>query len=321
MRLWTGRLALEASAGSSSFRPMSVPFVHHPAYDALFDEAHRFPMSKFSRIAEILREDDLVGANGFHMPAPALLNWLELAHDAPYVEAVVTQTVSPAMEKAIGFPVDEKVAMRSRCATGGTVLAARLALDQGLACNTAGGSHHASRTGGAGFSVFNDVAVAAAVLLEDGDVGRVLVFDCDVHQGDGTARIFAEDPLVFTLSMHGEKNYPMEKAVSDLDVPLPDRMEDDAYLALLPELLETALDRARPDIVFYNAGVDPHLDDRLGRLALTDAGLAERDRRVIGFFRERGIPLAGVIGGGYSRDIDALARRHTILHRVAAEFA
>ncbi|KTR03574.1 histone deacetylase [Aureimonas ureilytica] len=298
---------------------MPLPLVHHPAFDALFDEAHRFPMRKFTRLAEILVEDGLV-PRGFHEPAPAPVEALELAHDPAYVEAVLTQRVSPTIEKAIGFPVDARVALRSRCATGGTLLAARLALDTGLACNTAGGSHHASRTGGAGFSVFNDVAVAAAALLHEGTLGRVLVFDCDVHQGDGTARIFAGDPLVYTLSMHGERNYPQEKAQSDCDVPLPDGMEDEAYCALLPDLLQHALTQARPDIVFYNAGVDPHRDDRLGRLSLSDDGLAERDRRIIGFFRDRFIPVAGVIGGGYSRDIETLARRHTILHRVAAEF-
>ncbi|WP_182084783.1 histone deacetylase [Aureimonas sp. ME7] len=298
---------------------MPLPLVHHPAFDAEFDAAHRFPMRKFTRLAEILVEDGLV-PTGFHQPVPALENWLELAHDPAYVAAVLHARVGGATEKAIGFPVDERVALRSRCATGGTVLAAELALEHGLACNTAGGSHHAAREGGAGFSVFNDVAVAAGVLLSQGSVGRVLVFDCDVHQGDGTARIFQDDAAVFTLSVHGERNYPHPKATSDLDVALPDATGDEAYLALLPELLERAMREARPDIVFYNAGVDPHIDDRLGRLALSDRGLAERDRRVIGFFREHGIPLAGVIGGGYSRDIETLSRRHTILHRVAAEF-
>lgn len=299
---------------------MSLAIIHHPAFDAQFDAAHRFPMSKFTRLAEILVEDGLV-PTGFFQPIPAPESWLELAHAPAYVDAVLTKRVDKATEKEIGFPVDARVAMRSRCATGGTVLAARLALERGLACNTAGGSHHAAREGGAGFSVFNDVAVAASVLIADGEVGRVLVFDCDVHQGDGTARIFADDPAVFTLSIHGERNYPHPKAVSDLDLGLPDGTGDGEYLSLLPDLLQTALERSRPDIVFYNAGVDPHVDDRLGRLSLTDEGLAERDRRVIGYFRERGIPVAGVIGGGYSRDIEALARRHSILHRVASEFA
>jgi acetoin utilization deacetylase AcuC-like enzyme len=298
---------------------VALAIVHHPAFDAQFDEAHRFPMSKFTRLAAILVEDGLA-PNGFFQPIPAPEGWLELAHDAAYVDAVLTQRVDKATEKAIGFAVDERVARRSRLATGGTVLAARLALERGLACNTAGGSHHAARQGGAGFSVFNDVAVAACVLIADGDVGRALVFDCDVHQGDGTARIFADDHAVLTVSIHGERNYPHPKAVSDIDLGLPDGTGDDAYLAVLPDLLQTAYDRARPEIVFYNAGVDPHIEDRLGRLSLTDAGLAERDRRVIGFFRDRGVPVAGVIGGGYSRDIEALSRRHTILHRVASEF-
>ena len=299
---------------------MAVPFIHPPAFDANFDPRHRFPMSKFSRLAEILVEDGVVGPAGYHVPAPALPGWLRLAHDPRYVDQVLFAAVPPAIEKAIGFKVDEKVAMRSRCATGGTVLAGRLALAEGLACNTAGGSHHAGRDGGAGFSVFNDVAVAACVMLADGDVSRILVVDCDVHQGDGTARIFAEEPRVFTLSIHAERNYPSEKVRSDLDVGLADGLGDGDYLFALGGALDAAWQRSRPDLVFYNGGVDPHRDDRLGRLSLTDAGLAERDRRVLGFFRQRGVAVAAVIGGGYSRDIEALARRHSILHRVANEF-
>lgn len=299
---------------------MSIPIVHHPAFDAHFDTGHRFPMAKFSRLAAILVEDGVVPAGGFHVPAPALPAWLRLAHDPLYVDQVLRRTVPAAIEKAIGFVVDERVSMRSRCATGGTVLTARLALAEGLACSTAGGSHHARREGGAGFSVFNDVAVAAALLLAGGDAARILVVDCDVHQGDGTARIFADEPRVFTLSLHAAKNYPHEKAQSDWDVALADGTGDAAYLDALRSALRTAHDTARPDFVFYNAGIDPHEEDRLGRLALSDHGLAERDRTVIGFFRDRGISVAGVLGGGYSRDIDTLARRHTILHRVAREF-
>jgi len=300
---------------------MPVPFVHHPAYDAAFDPAHRFPMRKFSRLAEILIEDGLVGPSGFRVPEPASRETLIRAHDPAYVDMILSGAgVSRDWERRIGFPVDQKVARRSAAAMGGTLLAARLALEGGLACNTAGGSHHAGPDGGAGFSVFNDVAVASLQLLHEGAVERVLVFDCDVHQGDGTARIFERDSRVFTLSIHGENNYPYDKARSDLDVGLPDGTDDAGYLAILPELLHRTAAHARPDIVFYNAGVDPHADDRLGRLSLTDAGLAERDRRVIGTWRGRGVPVVGVIGGGYSRDIEVLSRRHTILHRVAAEF-
>lgn len=300
---------------------MSLPIVHHPAFDAHFDEAHRFPMSKFSRLAQILVEDGLSGPNGFYIPAPALPAWLQLAHDARYVDQVLGANVPAETEKAIGFRVDPAVALRSRTATGGTVLTARLALGEGLACNTAGGSHHASASGGAGFSVFNDVAVASRVLLADGDVSKILIVDCDVHQGDGTARIFEDEPRVFTFSVHGEKNYPPVKAVSDLDLPLPDRTGDAAYLEALMPALQSAFMRSKSDLVFYNAGVDPHEADRLGRLSLSDRGLAERDKRVIGFFRDKAIPVACVIGGGYSRDIETLARRHSIIHRTAIEFA
>ena len=303
------------------FGPMTIPIIHHPAFDANFDANHRFPMSKFSRLAEILVEDGIVSSGGYQVPAPAPAAWLRLAHDPLYVDQVMFCAVPPAIEKAIGFKVDERVALRSRAATGGTVLAARLALEHGLALNTAGGSHHSHRTGGAGFSVFNDVAVAASVLIADGDVDRILVVDCDVHQGDGTARIFEGNPRVFTMSIHAGRNYPHDKATSDLDVPLSDGVGNEAYLAALTEAVLHVAAHFDPQIVFYNAGVDPHAADRLGRLALNDAGLAERDRRVIGFFRDRAVPVAGVIGGGYSRDIEALARRHSILHRTAQEFA
>lgn len=296
------------------------PIVHHPAYHAEIPEGHRFPMGKFRRLAEVLAEEGLVAPGGFVVPALAPDGWLRLAHDGAYVDQVVTATVPDRIAREIGFPMTEAVTTRARAATGGTVLAARLALDHGLALNTAGGSHHARRAHGAGFCVLNDVAVAAAVLLADHDVRRVAVIDLDVHQGDGTADVFAGDERVFTVSVHAERNYPVRKVPSSLDVGLPDGVGDADYLAMLAELLPAVLDRARADVVFYNAGVDPHADDRLGRLALSDAGLAERDRRVIGAVRERGLPLVGVVGGGYEADVDRLARRHAILHRTAAEF-
>lgn len=214
----------------------------------------------------------------------------------------------------------ESVGRRARCATAGTVLTALLALEHGIACNTAGGSHHARRAHGAGFCVFNDVAVAIRLLQADQTIDRALVIDLDVHQGDGTAEIFADDPSVFTLSVHAARNYPVRKVPSSLDVALDDGIGDAAYLTVLREVLPEALRRFRPDIVFFNAGVDPHADDRLGRLALSDAGLEARDRIVISTVRDAGLPLAGVLGGGYSIDIDRLARRHATLHRVAAQF-
>ena len=295
--------------------PCYLPVVHHPAYDARFDPAHRFPMGKFGMLARVLREEGLV-PDGFRVPGVASAPWVGRVHDPAYVERVLAARCTPAEEKRIGFPVDERVARRSRRATAGTWLTGRLALAHGLACNTAGGSHHAGPEGGAGFCVFNDVAVAATALLETGDAARIAVLDLDVHQGDGTARIFAREPRVLTVSMHAARNYPDEKAASDIDVALPDGTGDGAYLDALEALLPRVLAFA-PDLVFYNAGVDPHGGDRLGRLAMTDEGLARRDRRVLRYLRERDVPVAGVLGGGYGRDLRALASRHATLHREA----
>ncbi|MBT9292028.1 histone deacetylase family protein [Prosthecodimorpha staleyi] len=297
-----------------------LPIVHNPHYDAEFPPGHRFPMAKFRRIAEILVEDGLAAAGAFHVPAEAPAGWIGLAHDPAYVDQVFGAAVPDRIAREIGFAMTPRVARRARTASAGTVMTGRLALEFGLACNTAGGSHHARREQGSGFCVFNDVAVAIRVLQADGLIGRALVVDLDVHQGDGTAAIFAGDGSVFTLSMHAERNFPARKVPSDLDIGLADDTSDEAYLAALTAALPDAIDRHRPDIVFYNAGVDPHVEDRLGRLALSDAGLAERDRRVIGTVRDRGLPLACVLGGGYQDDIDRLARLHTIIHRVAREF-
>ena len=217
-------------------------------------------------------------------------------------------------------PRPRPLVRRSWLAVGGTVLTARLALRHGLACHLAGGTHHAFPLHGSGFCIFNDCAVAARVLLAEGLVHRLLVVDLDVHQGDGTAAIFAGDPQVFTFSMHGASNFPLQKQTSDLDLPLEDGLEDGAYLAVLGRTLPDLLTQVRPDLVLYNAGVDPHRDDRLGRLGLSDAGLHRRDWMVIEACLKRGIPVATVIGGGYDA-LAALVERHTLVVRAAHELA
>ncbi|MCG6857525.1 MAG: histone deacetylase [Salaquimonas sp.] len=300
---------------------MSLAVVHNPVFQANFPEGYRFPMPKSGAIAEMLVMDGIVAEGGFHTPGPASPDWIALAHDRRYVDQVLSANVPDAISRQIGFAIDETMASRARHAGAGTVLAARLALDHGIAASTAGGGHHAKRTHGAGFCVFNDVGIAASLLLAEGTIETALVFDCDVHQGDGTADIFRNEKRVATVSIHAEKNYPARKEQSDLDVGLPDATDDETYLEALKDTLARSMQLITPDIVFYNGGVDPHRDDRLGRLALSDEGLAERDKQVIGFFRDRGIPIAGVMGGGYSADVEEVARRHTILHRVAAEFA
>lgn len=299
---------------------MALPIVHHPHYNVEIARNRRFPGGKFRRLAEILSAENLSGPAGFQIPEPLEAESIVRAHDDDYVQRVLTGTLPTSIEKEIGFPVRESVAFRARCASAGTLLAARIALANGIACNTAGGGHHARRGQGAGFCVFNDVGVATHALLTSGEIERALIVDCDVHQGDGTADVFADNPEVFTLSIHAEKNYPVRKRASDLDIGLPDGTGDEDYLSTLRAVLPDVMDRHRADIVFFNAGVDPHHQDTLGRLALSDNGLRERDRFVIGTAREMELPVACVVGGGYSDDIEALAQRHAGLYRVAAEF-
>ena len=293
--------------------------VHHPAFSAEMPPGHRFPMDKFRVLAERLLAEGIVAPNGYHQPEPADFDLVAGVHDPDYVRMIFEADAPPEMARRIGIPITPSVATRSRAAVGGTLLTARLALERGIACNTAGGSHHAARDYGSGFCTFNDVAVAARRLLDEGAVRQVLVVDLDVHQGDGTAFIFHHEPCVFTWSVHAAKNFPVRRAASDLDVDLADGTEDRDYLAVVAAHLPELLREVRPNLVFYNAGVDPHRDDRLGRLALSDAGLATRDRYVLSACREAGVPVAGVIGGGYGADVDALADRHAHLHREAAK--
>jgi acetoin utilization deacetylase AcuC-like enzyme len=301
------------------------PLVHHPHYRAalpVFEGAadHALPINKFHRLAEILTAEGLA-PEGFHTPEPASETLLCGAHDPAYVRRVLDFALPPEMQRRIGLPMTEEIVRRARAVCGGTLLAARLALAHGIACNTAGGSHHAGPDFGAGYCIFNDVAIAAQALLTEGAVRQILVVDLDVHQGDGTALIFQDERRVFTFSMHAEKNFPARKAKSDLDIGLDDKLQDAVYLAILQEHLPALLDRLKPDLVFYVAGVDPHQDDRLGRLCLSDEGLTARDRYVIETCRGRGAPIVGVLGGGYDRDIDRIAHRHATLHRAAAAVA
>ena len=298
---------------------MALPIVHHPAYVAPMPAGHRFPMGKFGRLMAYLLAERIVAPAQGHMPALAPPEWLALAHAPAYVHAVLSQSLDQVAARRIGLPITREVATRSRAANGGTLLTARLALEHGLTCNTAGGSHHAFAAYGSGFCVFNDVAVASCVLLREGLVERILVVDLDVHQGDGTAAIFLDDPRVFTLSMHCRTNFPLRKQTSDLDLALDAGLEDGPYLALIAEHLPGLLEDVRPDLVFYNAGVDPHVDDRLGRLALTERGLWRREHLVLETCLNGGVPVAGVVGGGYAADLDQLARLHAILPQVATQ--
>ena len=245
-----------------------------------------------------------------HAPEPMPRHWMEAVHCPAYVEEVFTATVPRAKERRIGFPVTPHIRDRVRHTNGGTWLAAKLALVHGYAANSAAGSHHALHDTGAGYCVFNDLAVAAHRLIAEGDAARILIVDLDVHQGDGTASLTALREDIFTLSIHAEKNFPVRKARSTLDINLPDRVDDDGYMEALDRHLPQVISEFAPAMVLYQAGVDPHEGDKLGRLALSDDGLERRDRFVVAQARQCGLPIASALGGGYGEDQRAVARRH-----------
>ena len=276
-------------------------------------------MPKFQLLRDLLVRDRVITTHQIYPPGAPPTDWLELVHDPDYVQAYCNGTLNPKAQRRIGLPWSEGLVKRTCTAVGGTILTAKLALQHGIACNTAGGTHHAFPSYGSGFCIFNDLAIAIKVLQAQRLIRTALIVDLDVHQGDGTAFIFRDDPSVFTFSMHCGVNFPGRKQQSDLDVPLPENMGDQAYLAKLRSHLPILLERLQPDLVMYDAGADVHKDDRLGKLALSDQGVFERDRTVLQTCKDGGYPVACVIGGGYGEDMDALIYRHSYLHRAAKE--
>ena len=297
---------------------MDLPLVYHPNYVAPIANTNRFPMEKFRSLYEMLLMDEVARPEQFFRPELPDLEAIALVHDREYVDAYWQGTLEAKAQRRIGLPWSPELAYRTRIAVGGTLLTARLALAHGLACNTAGGTHHAFPSYGSGFCIFNDLAIASRVLLKERLVQKILIVDLDVHQGDGTALIFQDEPKVFTFSMHCQINFPSIKQISDRDVPLREGMEDDEYLRTLADYLPDLLSEIKPDLVLYDAGVDPHIGDRLGKLALTDAGIYRRDMQVLSTCVSQGFPVASVIGGGYCEDMRSLVYRHSLLHRAAS---
>lgn len=297
---------------------MDLPLVYHPKYVAPMPTGHRFPMMKFQKLYDLLLKDSVADPSQFHRPQRAPDKWIDLVHTPDYRYAYTTGTLDPKAQRRIGLPWSPDLADRTCIAVGGTILTAQLALQHGLACNTVGGTHHAFPEYGSGFCIFNDIAIAIRTVQHLNLAKTVLIIDLDVHQGDGNALIFQDDATVFTFSMHCEKNFPLRKQVSNLDIPLPIGLEDDDYLQTLDHHLPDLLSEIQPDLVFYDAGVDSHVGDRLGKLALTDTGLFKRDMQVLSACISQGYPVACVIGGGYSKDLDAIAYRHSLLHRAAS---
>lgn len=298
---------------------MPLPLVYHDDYSPPLPPGHRFPMEKFRLLRDHLVDSGLTRDEFLRRPQPCPADILALAHDRGYIERYCSGDMSREELRRLGLPWSPALARRTLLAVGGSLLAAELALEHGLACHLAGGTHHAHYDHASGFCIFNDLAVIARYLLESGRVGRVLIFDCDVHQGDGTARILEGVPDAVTVSLHCEQNFPTRKAQSDWDIPLLKGMGDADYLKVVDDTLNYLLPLYQPDLVLYDAGVDVHRDDALGYLALTDAGLAARDEAVLRHCLERDIPVVGLIGGGYDKDRHVLARRHGILHHCAAK--
>jgi acetoin utilization deacetylase AcuC-like enzyme len=278
---------------------------------------HRFPVEKYAMLRERVVAEGIVQPELVMDPAAATDEMLRLVHTADYVERFVRGDMSEAELRRLGFPWSAALVERSRRAVGGTVAAARHALVHGTAMNLAGGTHHAFPDHGEGFCVFNDVAIAIRLLRAEGAIRRVAVIDLDVHQGNGTHAIFADDDDVFTFSMHGRRNYPFEKVAGTMDIDLEDGTEDAEYLRLLADALPRVLRAAQPDLVVYLAGADPHEGDRLGRMKLTFAGLARRDGMVLESCREVGLPVAVVIAGGYGRRIEDTVAVHVATARIA----
>lgn len=273
---------------------------YHPDYRVYLPPTHPFPMGKYPLLYQRLLDDGTVRTDDVMTPDEAPLEWLERVHTREYLERVATGTLSAAEVRRLGVPWSAHLWRRSRLATHGTYLAARAALVEGLAGNLAGGTHHAYPDHGEGFCVLNDVAIAIRQLRVEGHVGRVLVVDLDVHQGNGTAAIFADDADTYTFSMHGERNYPLAKERSSLDVGLPDGLDDDAYLIALRDALPRAIRESRAELAFYLGGVDVAAGDRYGRFRLSDDGIRAREACALGMLRDAGIPVAITLAGGYA---------------------
>jgi acetoin utilization deacetylase AcuC-like enzyme len=283
-------------------------------------EGHRFPMKKYALLRERVVESGLGGNGRMKVPAAATDEELATVHEEGYLARVSGGTLSPQEIRKIGFPWSPELVERSRRSVGGTLAASRAALDEGLAMNLSGGTHHAFPGHGEGFCVFNDVAVAARVLLNEKAVRRIAVLDLDVHQGNGTAFIFRGNPAVFTFSLHGANNFPFRKEPSDLDVELPDGADDAEYLEAATKGVEVALEQSDSQLAFYLAGADPWKGDRLGRLSVSKGGLEERDRLVFSACRERDIPVAVVMSGGYAPRIEDTVDIHLATVRTAVTF-
>ena len=290
-----------------------LPIVNHPDYVAQIGDDHRFPIKKFGELIKLLQKKNIATTQNTFQPSEVSKQTLLNIHSEEYINKINNLSLDKDEIRKLGFPLVKSVRRRSFVATGGTVLASKLAVKHKLACNTAGGSHHAFPNEGNGYCVFNDVAVAASYLKKKFKFKKILILDLDVHQGDGTAKIFENDDNVFTVSIHSKKNYPSKKQNSNIDIELEDGIDDEIYLNIVNQLLQRIKD-FQFDFVFYVAGVDVHFEDRLGKLNITETGIKKREELVINNFFKKNIPLCGVLGGGYNHNFEQLINLHSVLH-------
>ena len=296
-----------------------LPLVYHPNYSFEFDPNHRFVMSKFADLYQHLVQTGYVNHNIFK-PLRASISELEKVHCSRYLHQLNQNTLDEKASRRIGLPWSEQLMARTFIEAQGTLLTAQLALKNGIACHLAGGTHHAHYDFGSGFCMVNDLAYTATSLIDSGDITNVLIFDLDVHQGDGTAAILQHHPYIFTCSIHCEKNFPFRKSQSDLDIGLAICMQDDAYLALIESTLRSLIADLNPSLVLYDAGVDIWQHDGLGKLDISWQGIEKRDHTVLSVCQRLGVPVVTVIGGGYDKDPQRLSQRHSIVVQQAAQF-
>ncbi len=301
------------------FETIMLKIAYAPIYRYELPSGHRFPMEKYDILPEQLLHEGTASQENFFEPVPLSAEAILLTHTAEYWEKLQQQSLSAKEIRAIGFPMTPRLVERGRYIAAGTLQCARFAMEYGVSLNIAGGTHHAFSDRGEGFCVFNDIALAANCLLAEGTVKKILVVDLDVHQGNGTAEIFAGNPRVFTFSMHGAKNYPLRKEQSDLDIGLPDGTEDGPYLRILSETLPRLIEEVQPELIFYQSGVDVLESDKLGRLNLSIHGCKMRDRIVLESGKRHGIPIAVSMGGGYSTRLATIIEAHANTYRLAQE--
>ena len=296
-----------------------ISWITHPQYDIKLPENHTFTATKFSDLFNELKSKKIYSNSKILKPKKAKVEDLEIVHDKDYILKIKNGTLSEKEIKRLGFVWSEILSNRSFLAVNGTLLTCKEALKNGVANHLAGGTHHAHKSFGSGYCVFNDIAYSSKTLIQERIVNKILIIDLDVHQGDGTAEILKNDSDIFTCSIHCKNNFPFRKTKSDLDVELDDNLNDLEYLNILKITLDNCLKVFKPDFVIYDAGVDIHIDDKLGNLNISTNGILKRDQLVLSFFKEKSVPISTVIGGGYSSDNLELAKRHSIIFQATHE--